>query len=79
MPRRMVLKIKGVNAWKMFCIVHGKLVSTHLMLILLFYKHQSPLGKTWTTVAFKNNLSPIYSHLLSEMGNVESEGKEKNI
>lgn len=79
MPRRMVLKIKGVNAWKMFCIVHGKLVSTHLMLILLFYKHQSPLGKTWTTVTFKNNLSPIYSHLLSEMGNVESEGKEKNI
>lgn len=79
MPHRMVLKIKGVNAWKMFCIVHGKLVSTHLMLILLFYKHQSPLGKTWTTVAFKNNLSPIYSHFLCEMGNAESEGKEKNI
>lgn len=40
------MKIKGDNIWKVFCTMRGKLISTHLMIVSLLYKHESHLGKT---------------------------------
>lgn len=71
---RIVMKIKRDNTWKVFCIVPGKLISTHLMNVLLFYKHKSHLEKTWTPMSPSGTISPPF---LCEMGKAGCEGEQK--
>lgn len=71
---KIVMKIEGYNTWKAFCTVPDKLISTHLMIVLLFHKRKSHLGKTWTTIS---PLGTIYLLFLCEMEKAGSEGEEK--
>lgn len=68
------MKIKADNTWKVFCIVPGKLMSTHLMIVFLFYKQKSHLGKIWTTISPSGT---FYFPFVYERGKAESEGEEK--